>query len=132
MPVHRMAPLSELEFHAQSALNHARPAAYHARSRANGRGRGAAYGCGDFAEVAAALVENRVVKIRVVEKVEEVRAEAQMDSFCTQREDLGDGKIPILEAGAVVLIASGSAHASSGGNRCRTVKFGNRNASEIR
>src|SRR5258705_13970125 len=77
----REAPVSESELHAQGTLNHARSAADHARRGSDCGGRSAAQGCGDFAEVSVALARDRVREVGVVEEIEEVRPEAQVDSF---------------------------------------------------
>ncbi len=44
----------------------------------------------------------------MVKEIEEVRPELQMDFFCAKREVLGNGKIVVGQARAVVLVAPGS------------------------
>ena len=68
--------VAELKLHPQGTLYNARSPAEDPCGGANGRGRGAAYGCGDFAEVSAALVRDRIGEISVVKQIKEIRAEA--------------------------------------------------------
>ena len=86
----------ESEHQAQGTLNNARSTAYNTRGCADRGSSGTAHGRRDFAKVPAALVGNRVGKIGVVKKVEEVCLETQMESLGTEREKLRRGKIPIL------------------------------------
>jgi len=74
-------PRSESELDAQGALDHTRSAADHACGGPDCGGRSAAHGCGDFAEVSVALARRRIGEVGVVEEIEEVRPEAQVDSF---------------------------------------------------
>ena len=67
---------AELKLHPQGTLNNARSATYSACGRANCRGRGSAHSLGDFPEVPAALVPDRIGEISVVKQIKEVRAEA--------------------------------------------------------
>src|SRR5712664_2124063 len=97
--------LTESKLDAQSSLDHARSAADHACGSANCGGRATAHSCRDLAEVPAALIAHRISKVRVVEEIEEVRPEPQMDSFGPQRKTLGNRKIVVGQAWAVILVA---------------------------
>src|SRR5713226_5037549 len=112
---------AESELDPQGPLDHARSAAYHARSGANRSSRAAANGRGDLAKVSAALARDGVRKIGVVKEIEEVRPELQMDFFCAQREVFGNRKIEVGQARTVVLVAPGSPNSSRG--RVRADKF---------
>src|SRR4029077_8863321 len=79
----REGSVSESELHTQRTLNHTRSAADHACSRPDRRGRCAAHGCSDFAEVPVALAGDRIREVGVVIEIEKIRPEAQVDSFRT-------------------------------------------------
>ena len=103
---------AELELHAQRTLDDARATSNETRGRAHGGGHGAANCRSDFAKVRAALAARWIRKIGVVEQVEEVRTEPQPESFRAQRKDLGNRKVKVLQARAVVLVTSRGSHAS--------------------
>ena len=84
------------------SLDHARSAAHDACSGANRGSSATANGRGDLAKVFVALTGNGVRKIGVVKEIEEVRPELQMDFFGAQREVLGNGKIVVGQAWAVI------------------------------
>jgi len=96
VPLACAGPVSESEHQAQGALDNTRSPADDARGCAHSScGAAAQRGC-NFAEVHTTLAANRIGKVGVVKEVEEVRFEAQMNSFRTQREEFRSGKIPVL------------------------------------
>src|SRR6266513_2928591 len=117
----KKSPDKELKLHPQGPLDHSRSATHCACSSANCSSRGAAHRRRHLTEVPAALTPYRVGEVRVVEEIEEVRTESQMDSFGAQGESLGNSKIVVGQAGAVVLVASRGA-----------ISPGRRSAGEVR
>src|SRR5262249_45778398 len=73
---------------------------------------GATHGCGDFAEIRIALVVSRIRKIRMVEKIEKLRAELQA-YLLSEFEPLQCREVVILQTRTVVLVAAGGTDASS-------------------
>ena len=113
MPFCGHFPFSELQ--PQRTLNDAGAAADNSSRCADRGGNRATNGLGDPAEVRIALIVLRIREIRVVEQIEEFRAELQTNPFA-ELEGFAGSKVVILQTWTVVLVAAGSSDASS--RRC--------------
>src|SRR5207249_3086968 len=89
-----------------------RSAAHQSRGGADSGSHRAANGRCDLAEVGVALVADRIREVRVVEKVEEIRAELQVQLFGSERKLLGGGEIEVGQARAIILVPPRGADAS--------------------
>ena len=102
--------LSELQ--PQRALNDAGTAANNSGRCADRSSNRAPNSGGDPAKICIALIVLRISEIRVVEQIEELRAELQTDSFA-ELEGFAGSKVVILQPWTVILVAAGSSDASS-------------------
>src|SRR5262245_61246624 len=98
-----------LELQAQRELNQAR-ASKRPAGCSDRRGSGGADGLGNPAEIGAAAVAHRVGEICVVEEIEEIGFKSQPSAFPIEREVLRHLEIPVVQSGAVILVASRCAH----------------------